>query len=566
MLTTIHAEFDKVEGQNPPDPIRTSTDVALLPQTNDSRKSKVGDPLDDLFPRVDLDKLLVGTTILPDAKSDAWKSRKEGLEALQGLLDIGANKRLKPTIGMTVLYFYFEILIVALGDIGQVLKARLTDTNKAVQLLALDIVGRIAAGMNKPFEKHARLFIVPLTAALADQKANIRAAALQTLTAIATACEGIDTMIAGLGTGLESPNPLQRASILTWITGWYKDNASASDYDLLPWASHVVSCLEDRNGDVRKGAQAVLPIIIKSIGFDKVMKETSSLKPASRSTVIPLIQAAKALVADNPPVSSSLTTPAATLAAPAEPANPKSEPVEAARQSPSPQPAAPATYGNGRLTGVRSKKILPNIVRPDSQLSTREEEPVSAKPGVGGLKRPAGAASSKPTVAVSSPSASFYFNGSNLESKKSRLSKDSSRWVFDSNTVRKDASELLQHQMESHVSRDLISLLFSTSHNTLADNISGLNLIVDCYASAVAGEEKFGIPVSEMQSILLANSDLPLKYISMKVHEPQPNLISKCLDAVDNVLSLLRATNHQVSDAEALCFIPTLIHKVSSTY
>lgn len=107
LLTTIHAEFDKVEGQNPPDPTRTSADLALLPQTNDSRKSKVGDPLDDLFPRVDLDKLLVGTTILADAKSDAWKSRKEGLEALQGLLDIGANKRLKSTMGMTIIsYFY----------------------------------------------------------------------------------------------------------------------------------------------------------------------------------------------------------------------------------------------------------------------------------------------------------------------------------------------------------------------------------------------------------------------------------------------------------------------------
>ena len=58
-----------------------------------------GDPLDDLFPRVEIDSLLKGTTILADAKSDAWKTKKEALETLQAILDQGANKRLKPTMG-----------------------------------------------------------------------------------------------------------------------------------------------------------------------------------------------------------------------------------------------------------------------------------------------------------------------------------------------------------------------------------------------------------------------------------------------------------------------------------
>ena len=55
--------------------------------------------MDDLFPRVELDKLLAGTNILADAKSDVWKARKEALEQLQGLLDVGQNKRLKPVMG-----------------------------------------------------------------------------------------------------------------------------------------------------------------------------------------------------------------------------------------------------------------------------------------------------------------------------------------------------------------------------------------------------------------------------------------------------------------------------------
>lgn len=101
LLKTILAEFDKVEGNPAPEPVRTSADVANLaaPSGGSSGKAAAGDPLDDLFPRVEIDGLLKGTTILADAKNDAWKARKEALETLQAILDQGANKRLKPTMG-----------------------------------------------------------------------------------------------------------------------------------------------------------------------------------------------------------------------------------------------------------------------------------------------------------------------------------------------------------------------------------------------------------------------------------------------------------------------------------
>ena len=110
LLNTITAEFDKVEGQVAPDPCRTSTDIAILAPAGSSKKANAvtGDPLDDLFPRVEIDTLFKGTTILTDAKSDAWKTRKEALDALQAILDQGSNKRLKPAMGkyfLTVINF-----------------------------------------------------------------------------------------------------------------------------------------------------------------------------------------------------------------------------------------------------------------------------------------------------------------------------------------------------------------------------------------------------------------------------------------------------------------------------
>ncbi len=101
-MKTILAEFDKVDGRPAPEPTRTSVDVAnLVPVSTSGGKAAAGggDPLDDLFPRVEIDSLLKGTTILADAKSDAWKTKKEALEMLQAILDQGPNKRLKPTMG-----------------------------------------------------------------------------------------------------------------------------------------------------------------------------------------------------------------------------------------------------------------------------------------------------------------------------------------------------------------------------------------------------------------------------------------------------------------------------------
>ena len=108
LLNTIISEFDKVEGKPAPAPTRTSADVANMATSSggSGKAAAAGDALDDLFPRVEIDGLLKGTTILADAKSDAWKTKKEALETLQAILDQGPNKRLKPTMGKFCFFKY----------------------------------------------------------------------------------------------------------------------------------------------------------------------------------------------------------------------------------------------------------------------------------------------------------------------------------------------------------------------------------------------------------------------------------------------------------------------------
>lgn len=112
LLSTILSEFDKVEGKTAPEPTRSSHDVLSVGTGSSAGGGGGGtvDAMDDLFPRVELDGLLKGTTILSDAKSDAWKTKKEALEALQAILDQGPNKRLKPTMGART---FFNLLLLA---------------------------------------------------------------------------------------------------------------------------------------------------------------------------------------------------------------------------------------------------------------------------------------------------------------------------------------------------------------------------------------------------------------------------------------------------------------------
>ncbi|KAF9264709.1 microtubule associated protein [Marasmius fiardii PR-910] len=538
LLNTIIAEFDKVEGTTPPEPTRVSADVAVMPtSTSKGGGSGGADALDELFPRVEIDGLLKGTTILADAKSDAWKTKKEALEALQAILDQGSNKRLKPTM----------------SEIAQVLKARVVDTNKAVQTLALDIVARIATGMGKPFEKHNKFFVLPVATVLADQKAPIRNAALQTLTAIATACEGLDSMIPGLTSGLETANPLQKGTLLNWIVEWFKEHELPSSLDLSNWTGPVVSSLDDRNSDVRKAAQAILPTLITSAGFDFVMQQTNSLKPASRNTAVPLIQAARP---------SQTTAPVKSAPPPAGP------PAKAKPSAPSVvEPPVPSTTENvaprppaSKLAGVRRKLPLGSS-RPEARAETPPEAPAVggsriAKPPLGGLKRPGtSVASSKPASTAPSPGPSLPLTGTNSEARKGRCSKDASRWINEGGPTRKDLADLLQSQMEAHTSRELLSRLFSHDHNAINDHITGLGVLCDTYNAAQAGDDT-------AEAVCLANFDFPLKYASMKLHEPQPNLISKCLETVEAVVGFLRHIHYQLTDNEALCFIPTVIHKL----
>ena len=96
LVNTINGEFDKVATQTAPEPTRESAAWAEIDQASGGAAGG-SDALDELNPRMDLNKIVASTTVLKDAKSDSWKERKAAFEALNAELE--RNSRLKPEMG-----------------------------------------------------------------------------------------------------------------------------------------------------------------------------------------------------------------------------------------------------------------------------------------------------------------------------------------------------------------------------------------------------------------------------------------------------------------------------------
>ncbi|GAA6061591.1 hypothetical protein JCM10212_004341 [Sporobolomyces blumeae] len=555
LLSTIESDFEKVSNDPAPEPTRFGADtvapVSAAP-SGGAAKGRGGvssapevDPMDELFPRVDFDRLVSSTTIQSCADAN-WKVRKEGLEAIRDALE--ANKRIKPT---------------TLPDLANPLKTRVTDSNKVIQLLTLDIIARLATGMGRPFgEKLSRHFAPAIVQVLADQKANIRAAGTTTLSAIADA-SGLEHLVGSFDKPLEANNPVQRKEILSWIEERFKDSDAVADLDLASLASPVLGCLEDRSGDVRKSATAILPVIVASAGYNYVMDMVQKLKPASRSTVLPIVEAART------------AAPAAAVPAPVAASAPSRPPAAAARPPPaaarappppSPPPAAPPARAGVRPTSKPLRTAGPASFDEAPPTAPRLAQP-RPRASIGGLRSastsraPSSAASFSPALTASE--APFRSSDPNPKVLRHKKETGSMRWAVDG-TPRSDQVEWLSSQMAPQVSAALHAQLFSTDHSAERDFIAALTTMDDC-AKDPSAAEQYDLDGDEMRDRIVANLDLIIKYITLRIGMTSTVITVKCLDLIDHFMPLLVKSGYKMSDYEANPLLTCLIAKVGDS-
>uniref|UniRef100_A0A5F9CT68 Cytoskeleton-associated protein 5 n=1 Tax=Oryctolagus cuniculus TaxID=9986 RepID=A0A5F9CT68_RABIT len=498
LLSQIDAEFEKMQGQSLPAPTRGlskhSTSGAEEGEDADEPDDGTNDVV-DLLPRTEISDKITSELVSKIGDKN-WKIRKEGLDEVAGI--INEAKFIQPNI----------------GELPTALKGRLNDSNKILVQQTLNILQQLAVAMGPNIKQHVKNLGIPIITVLGDSKNNVRAAALATVNAWAEQT-GMKEWLEGedLSEELKKENPFLRQELLGWLAEKLPTLRSTPT-DLILCVPQLYSCLEDRNGDVRKKAQDALPFFMMHLGYEKMAKATGKLKPTSKDQVLAMLEKAKANMPAKPAAPGKATSKPMGGSAPAK-FQPASAPVEDAVSNtvePKPDPKKAKAPGvSSKVKSAQGKKV-------PSKTSLKEDEDKSGP------------------IFIVVP------NGKEQRMKDEKGLKVL-KWNF--TAPRDEYIEQLKTQMSSCVAKWLQDEMF---HSDFQHHNKALAVMVDHLES-----EKEGV---------IGCLDLILKWLTLRFFDTNTSVLMKALEYLKLLFTLLSEEEYHLTENEAASFIPYLILKV----
>uniref|UniRef100_A0A4W4GEB5 TOG domain-containing protein n=1 Tax=Electrophorus electricus TaxID=8005 RepID=A0A4W4GEB5_ELEEL len=495
LLSQIDVEFEKTQGQTPPAPVRGLTKKGAEDEgegpDDDEVDGGAGDIM-DLLPRVDIGDKLTSEMVAKISDKN-WKIRKEGLDEVTAAISEA------------------KFIQANLGELPLALKGRLTDSNKLLVQQALSILQQIATAMGPALKQHVKNLGFPIITVLGDSKPNVRTAAMTTLnvwveqTGLKEWLEGED-----LSEELKRENPFLRQEVLSWLSERLPSLRSVPA-DLGLCVPHLYTCLEDRSGDVRKKAQDALPTFMMHLGFDKMNKATTKLKPSSRDQVVAMLEKARTVM-------------------PAKPAAPaKAAPSKPAPSGPAAKPAAgtPARCMDGTAPSAWCDRLY--------------KQPAL---GVLGKKAPA-----KPSAKDEDDKSGPLFilmPGSKEQRMKEEKALKILKWNFI--TPRDEYVEQLKNQMAPCLAKWLQDELYHYDFQHHVKAISAMIEHLEAEAEAVIG-----------------CLDLILKWFTLRFFDTNTSVLMKAMEFLKLLFTMLSREDYHLSEYEASSFIPYLILKVGES-
>ncbi|XP_049681646.1 cytoskeleton-associated protein 5 isoform X2 [Accipiter gentilis] len=497
LLSQIDAEFEKMQGQTAPTPTRgiSRHSGGGGDDGEEEEQEDVGNDVVDLLPRTDIGDKITAELVSKIGDKN-WKIRKEGLDEVTSI--INDAKFIQPNI----------------GELPAALKSRLNDSNKILVQQTLSILQQLATAMGPNIKQHVKNLGIPVITVLGDSKNNVRAAALATVNAWAEQT-GMKEWLEGedLAEELKKENPFLRQELLGWLAEKLPTLRSVPS-DLLLCVPHLYSCLEDRNGDVRKKAQDALPFFMMHLGFEKMAKATSKLKPTSKDQVLAMLEKAKANMPAKPAPPAKASSRVVGGAAPAkfQPASALAEDSGSNTMESKPDPKKAKAGGtSSKAKGVQGKKVLskPNLKEDDDK---------------------------------SGPIFIIVPNGKEQRMKDEKGLKVL-KWNF--TTPRDEYIEQLKTQMSSCVAKWLQDEMF---HADFQHHNKALAVMIEHLES-----EKDGV---------ISCLDLILKWLTLRFFDTNTSVLMKALEYLKLLFSLLSQEEYHLTENEASSFIPYLILKV----
>ncbi|XP_047451779.1 cytoskeleton-associated protein 5 isoform X2 [Mugil cephalus] len=536
LLAQIDAEFEKMQGQSPPAPIRCIKKTAADDEGDDGDEQDEdgggggGTDIMDLLPRTDIsDKITCDLVSKIGDKN--WKIRKEGLDEAAAVISEA------------------KFITSNLGELPLALKGRLGDSNKILVQQTLSILQQLATAMGPGLKQHVKALGFPVITVMGDSKPNVRAAALTTLQAWVEQT-GMKDWLEGedLSDELKRENPFLRQEVLGWLAEKLP-NLRTVPGDLMLCVPQLYACLEDRNGDVRKKAQDALPTFMMHLGYDKMHKATGKLKPASKDQVVAMLEKARAVM------------PA--------------------------KPAAPAKAGGGKGSGETSRAT-------SASRSAPAAEDVDSKPEVKKV-RGGGAAAKKPPSPPEEPvppppSKDKDCNGSKKSAGKAKAAAGSQQGPAAKKPAAKGQKDdedrsgpifiLIPNAKEQRIKEEkqlkILKWNFMTPRDEYVEQLK--TQMSTCFAKWLQDElfhfdfqrhvKAIGVMIERLESesdATLSCLDLILKWFTLRFFDTNTTVLMKVLEYLKLLFAMLNRENYHLTEYEATSFVPYLILKVGES-
>uniref|UniRef100_A0A1A7WRM3 Cytoskeleton associated protein 5 n=1 Tax=Iconisemion striatum TaxID=60296 RepID=A0A1A7WRM3_9TELE len=497
LLAQIDSEFEKMQGQSPPAPSRFIKKAAAEEEGDEGEEQDEdggggGQDIMDLLPRTDIcDKIT--SDLVSKIGDKNWKIRKEGLDEAAAIISEA------------------KFITANIGELPLALKGRLGDSNKILVQQTLSILQQLAAAMGPGLKQNIKVLGFPVITVLGDSKPNVRTAAMTTLQAWVEQT-GMKDWLEGedLSEELKRENPFLRQELLGWLAEKLPTLRTVPG-DLMLCVPQLYTCLEDRNGDVRKKAQDALPIFMMHLGFDKMSKATSKLKPASKDQVVAMLEKARAVMPAKP-------------AAPAKTGGAKG-PAESARASASRCAAASEDLLDGK---PEAKKVRGG--------AAAKKVPAGKKPAAKGLKDDEDKSG---PIFVLVPNA-----------KEQRIKEEKQlkilKWNFI--TPREEYVEQLKTQMSTCFAKWLQDELF---HFDFQRHVKAIGVMMERLESE--------------SDATISCLDLILKWFTLRFFDTNTTVLMKVLEYLKLLFTMLNRENYHLTEYEANSFIPYLLLKVGES-
>lgn len=181
--------------------------------------------------------------------------------------------------------------------------------------------------------------------------------------------------------------------------------------------------------------------------------------------------------------------------------------------------------------------------------------------GISKLKLPGGASARTSTIAKTSSTVDVGGGDPILTAdpaaKEFREKQDRgmNKWTFE--TPRKELIDFLAGQCESNLDREIISQLFSNDHYKEKFFLLGLSSLDSGITTAKDTENWEDIKMK-----YICNSDLILKYLTIRFFDTNTSMLIKCLELLEHLLQIFDEERYKLTEYEASAFLPFFIGKL----